>query len=217
MRNRIADGLRAFTDAAEFNRLCSQLLARTDYPGITPHNIQGPDGAADAHQISPHGVIVFHYSLRDDWKPKLLEDLEFTKERGLAGVKQVVFVSSQDVQYGTYPELRRELERKYGWEVDVKGQEWFVDHVPRFPDLAKKYFDLDVEAVAPKERWAAVLTQTARTARQIRDTIGGQHVDRPEITRVVESARMRAHTLVLGEAGAGKSVIARAVCDPPPV
>ena len=77
--DRIVYCLERVSDYRDFERLCSALLAGTDYPGIDPLGGTG-DGGRDAiiRTDSSGRRIVFAYTVRGDWYTKLKSCLLYT-------------------------------------------------------------------------------------------------------------------------------------------
>jgi hypothetical protein len=79
--DRILYCLERVSDYRDFERLCSALLAGTDYPGIDPLGGTG-DGGRDAivRTDSSGRRVVFAYTVRGDWDTKLKSDCRRVKE-----------------------------------------------------------------------------------------------------------------------------------------
>lgn len=79
--DRITYCLERLSDYRDFERLCSALLAGTEYAGIDPLGGTG-DGGRDAiiRTDSSGRRIVFAYTVRGDWETKLKSDCKRVKE-----------------------------------------------------------------------------------------------------------------------------------------
>lgn len=76
LENETVRKLTEYSDIMEFERLCSDLLARLGYQGIEPQGIGRKDGGKDALlNYDQKTKVVFHYSMRKDWNKKINEDL----------------------------------------------------------------------------------------------------------------------------------------------
>ena len=110
--------LERLTDYRQFERLASDLMAGTDYPGIEPLGGTG-DGGRDALYIhrDKGTTIIFAYSVRSDWDTKLRADCERIAEMGHAA-NTIVFVSTQVIDVRQKDNMRAEIQERYGWSVE---------------------------------------------------------------------------------------------------
>jgi len=103
----------------DFERLCSALLAGTDYPGIDPLGGTG-DGGRDAIIRSDGSgqTIVFAYTVRGDWKVKLKHDCSRVRE--LKHNPDVfVFVCTEALNAADKDAAYELLAQDFGWKLDL--------------------------------------------------------------------------------------------------
>jgi len=142
MYNETVQRLEKFTDPGEFERLGCDLLARLGHRGIEPQGVGRKDGGKDALHLTEDHQTIIHFSLREDWDNKLLEDLETTK-KSKGKYTKFVFVSNRFI-----PPIRREqfkelIRSKYGWEPVIMDQEALrVELDNHSLDLRRKYLGI---------------------------------------------------------------------------
>lgn len=103
----------------DFERLCTALLAGTDYPGIDPLGGTG-DGGRDAI-IRADGTgrkIVFAYTVRGDWKAKLKHDCSRVRELH-HNPDTFVFVCTQELNASEKDAAFNMVEQEFGWTLDL--------------------------------------------------------------------------------------------------
>ena len=110
--------LERLTDYAQFERLATDLMAGTDFPGIEPLGGSGDGGRDALHVHREEGTVrVFAYSVRNDWDTKLRQDC-----RQIAAAKhrpdEVVFVSTRTMSVQKRDDLRTEIRDTHGWETE---------------------------------------------------------------------------------------------------
>lgn len=111
--------LERVSDYRDFERLCSALLAGTDYPGIEPLGGTG-DGGRDAiiRTDASSRRIVFAYTVRGDWETKLKSDCRRVHE--LAHNPSVfVFVCTEALNAADKDRAHQFVFTKYGWRLDL--------------------------------------------------------------------------------------------------
>lgn len=110
--------LERLTDYRQFERLASDLMAGTDYPGIEPIGGTGDGGRDALHVHRTDGTTtIFAYSVRIDWETKLRGDCKRIAELGQAP-NIVVFVSTQRIDALHKDSMRAELLKRYGWATE---------------------------------------------------------------------------------------------------
>lgn len=117
--DRIVYCLERVSDYREFERLCSALLAGTEYPGIDPLGGTG-DGGRDA-VIRTDGSgrrIVFAYTVRGDWDTKLKSDCKRVQELG-HNPSIFVFVCTEAVNATDKDWAHELVSTKFGWTLDL--------------------------------------------------------------------------------------------------
>lgn len=133
----------------DFERLCVDLLGRDGYWRIEPiggTNDHGRDAEAvywrgkSAHRA----VVVFQFSLQEDWERKMREDADKIAAHCPA-VEAMVFVTSRTVTGAKQDKLAAEFEGDRGWVLTIHSREWLRLRLEEFhPDLARKYLAVDL-------------------------------------------------------------------------
>lgn len=131
------------TDYSEFERLCCDVLNRLDYQGLKASNIQGRDGGKDGILFRDEEGIIFHFSCREDWDDKLIEDLDKTKERE-DNFDTAVFVTNQKITGEKADKLRKDVREDYGLELDLYHAETLRSLLDsNYKDLRKTYLGIE--------------------------------------------------------------------------
>lgn len=117
--DRIVYCLERVSDYRDFERLCSALLAGTEYPGIDPLGGTG-DGGRDAiiRTDSSGRRIVFAYTVRGDWDTKLKSDCKRVKELG-HNPSVFVFVCTEALNAADKDRAHDLVSTTYGWTLDL--------------------------------------------------------------------------------------------------
>jgi hypothetical protein len=117
--DRIVYCLERVSDYRDFERLCSALLAGTDYPGIDPLGGTG-DGGRDAiiRTDAAGRRIVFAYTVRGDWEVKLKKDCN--RVRALNHDPSIfVFVCTEALNAADKDRAHALVAKEYGWTLDL--------------------------------------------------------------------------------------------------
>ena len=226
--------LQALTDYAQFERLATDLMAGSGYPGIEPMGGTGDGGRDALHVHRDDGTVtVFAYSARVDWDVKLREDCRRIAAGG-HGADRVGFVSTRAMPVARRDALRREVRDAYGWEVELYDVErirmllvgplrhlvarhpsifvpWFVPGVgdpfpPAAPEPAAEAVPTAAQAAALPRAFAAASAALLRWPRTLPE---GEEIARPELEALVDRIEgTRSSTaVVVGAPGAGKSAL----------
>lgn len=117
--DRIVYCLERISDYRDFERLCSALLAGTNYPGIDPLGGTG-DGGRDAiiRTDASGRRIVFAYTVRGDWETKLKSDCKRVQELN-HNPSIFVFVCTEALNAADKDRAHELLSKKYGWDLDL--------------------------------------------------------------------------------------------------
>lgn len=154
-----------YSDIIEFERLCSDLLARLGYRGIEPQGVGRKDGGKDALLTNFEKLkVVCHYSMREDWKRKVQEDLESVKKNKLP-CNKFVFVSNRLISAGEKDKLKNEVKTQYGWELDVFDNERLrVELDTNSKDLRETYLGIPQDSTVPRkiDEVHRIVTQTTK-------------------------------------------------------
>jgi hypothetical protein len=117
--DRIVYCLERVSDYRDFERLCSALLAGSDYPGIDPLGGTGDEGRdAIIRADASARRIVFAYTVRGDWLTKLKSDCKRVQERA-HNPDVFVFVCTEALTAADKDRARELVASKYGWELDL--------------------------------------------------------------------------------------------------
>lgn len=117
--DRILYCLERVSDYRDFERLCSALLAGTDYPGIDPLGGTG-DGGRDAiiRTDAAGRRIVFAYTVRGDWDTKLKADCNRVREKN-HDPSIFVFVCTETLNAADKDWAHELVSKEYGWTLDL--------------------------------------------------------------------------------------------------
>jgi hypothetical protein len=117
--DRIVYCLESVSDYRDFERLCSALLAGTEYPGIDPLGGTG-DGGRDAiiRTDAAGRRIVFAYTVRGDWDTKLKKDCNRVKELNHSP-SIFVFVCNEALNASEKDRAHDLVAKNYGWTLDL--------------------------------------------------------------------------------------------------
>jgi hypothetical protein len=117
--DRIVYCLERVSDYRDFERLCSALLAGTDYPGIDPLGGTGDRGRDAIIRTDSLGRrIVFAYTVRGDWDTKLKSDCRRVKELG-HNPSVFVFVCTEALNATDKDRAYDLLAKNFGWTLDL--------------------------------------------------------------------------------------------------
>ena len=110
--------LEHLTDYRQFERLCSDLMTGCGYPHIDPLG-GSADGGRDAlYQCPGDELTIFAYSVRVDWRRKLLQDCARIRVEGHVPAR-VVFVCTTALSAPDKDEIVAHVREIYGWLLDV--------------------------------------------------------------------------------------------------
>jgi len=117
--DRIVYCLERVSDYRDFERLCSAILAGTDYPGIDPLGGTG-DGGRDAiiRTDASGRRIVFAYTVRGDWETKLKSDCKRVQELD-HNPSIFVFVCTEAMNAVDKDRAHELVSKKFGWTLDL--------------------------------------------------------------------------------------------------
>lgn len=117
--DRIIYCLERLSDYRDFERLCSAMLASGDYPGIQPLGGTGDGGRDAIIRVDEKGRrIVFAYTVRADWKPKLKGDCARVREEQ-HNPNVFVFVCTKALNASEKDAAHKLVEDEFGWTLDL--------------------------------------------------------------------------------------------------
>jgi tetratricopeptide (TPR) repeat protein len=153
----LLDALERFDDPIAFERLACDVLHRAGYPGLDPQGTGRRDAGKDA--LVSHrtlGRVVFHFSLRRDWKRKLQEDVATVSQHGHA-CEHFVFATSRRASASDKDRMKQLVGDKLGASLEIFDQERFRIVLAAEPALCEAYFPNVVLPGSALQRLAAVL------------------------------------------------------------
>lgn len=123
MKSRTEYGLEHI-EPGPFEKLAIDILTRNGYREIDPQGTRGPDGGKDGLILDGDegNNVIAHFSVQQDWKQKLRSDLQKTAAHN-RDYDTVVFVTNRDISGVSKTDIPEEVESKYGWELDLWGQQ----------------------------------------------------------------------------------------------
>lgn len=117
--------LETLTDYPQFERLCSDVMNQSGYRDIEPlggSNDRGRDALHISKTDAEHPTI-FAYSVRGDWRQKLLnEDCKRIAEEGHE-LDRVVFVCTASITSTQKDKIKDEVFNAYGWTLELHDLE----------------------------------------------------------------------------------------------
>lgn len=117
--DRIIYCLERLSDYRDFERLCSALLAGTDYPGIEPLGGTGDGGRDAIIRTDESGRrIVFAYTVRADWRNKLKGDCTRVREKQ-HNPEVFVYVCTSALNASEKDAAHALVETEFGWKLDL--------------------------------------------------------------------------------------------------
>ena len=150
--------LEQITDYLEFERLCNDLMALEGYADIEP--LGGfSDKGRDAIHVDKDKSTIFAYSVREDWKIKLLEDATKVRRHGHA-CDELVFVTTSSITVAARDNAIKDIKEKFGWSLKIFGLERLrVLLETNHPEVRANY-----PQIFPPEFFKAQLPDRANTA-----------------------------------------------------
>lgn len=116
--------LQQLTDYRQFERLCTDIMAGVGYEDIDP--LGGPsDRGRDALHVvrrEPADITVFAFSVRSDWRRKLMQDCDRVREEQHT-LQRLVFVSTSSITATEKDEAKGAVRETYGWDLEIYDME----------------------------------------------------------------------------------------------
>jgi hypothetical protein len=112
--------LERLTDYRQFERLCSDVMSTLGYATIEPLGGTADRGRDAIYRCldNDSAATVFAYSVRADWRRKLLSDCARLREENHVFV-QLVFVSTSMVSASEKDATKAEIESQFGWQLEI--------------------------------------------------------------------------------------------------
>jgi hypothetical protein len=161
--------LQGITDYARFERFCTDLMRFDGFVGIEP--LGGvADKSRDSVLLRDGQNVIFHYSVRKDWKAKLWEDTEGVRRHSHPCTK-IVCVNPAEFTTPERDSCVLEFAQEFGWPVELYGVERIAsmlrtDAAP----LLRKYPEIFVPDLIAENRAATVdvrINPTSEKRRQL--------------------------------------------------
>lgn len=110
--------LEHLTDYRQFERLCSDLMNGSGYENIDPLG-GSSDGGRDAlFCATGQEPTIFAYTVRTDWRRKLIQDCERIQREGHK-LSALVYVCSSSIGATDKDEIRGHVLGTFGWQLQV--------------------------------------------------------------------------------------------------
>lgn len=111
--------LERLSDYRDFERLCSTFLADAGYAGIDPLGGTGDEGRDAIIRIDQAGKkICFAYTVRSDWRAKLVSDCKRVHEKN-HNPQIFVFVCTEALSASEKDFAHKFVSEKYNWTLDL--------------------------------------------------------------------------------------------------
>jgi len=111
--------LESITDYIEFENFCDDLMSSHGHKDIEPLGGYKDRGRDAVHISKSTGeVTIFAYSVQEDWKEKLSEDLEKIYGHGHE-CDCVVFATTSNPTATQKDNIKSEVKAKYNWRLDI--------------------------------------------------------------------------------------------------
>jgi len=218
------------TDYIGFESFCHDLMSREGYKDIEPLGGSNDKGRDAIHVCKYSGKItIFAYSVREDWKEKLKEDLDKIKKYGHQ-CNNVVFITTSNLSSSDKDDQKKKIVEDYGWQLEIYDLErigTLIDnHYSDLKQLHSNIFSLASkiketeplnEAFNSKlyaeymlsryDEWLEKYTPLLAEHKEIETFVispGGKNKDNKGIpvVKIPEGTKI---AILLGESGAGKT------------
>jgi hypothetical protein len=222
--------LQQVTDYVGFESFCHDLMSREGYRDIEPLGGSKDKGRDALHTSRVSGeVSIFAYSVREDWRKKLFEDLSNIRKHK-HNCNRVVFVTTGSLTASEKDNLKAQVIDQFSWALDIYDLErigTLVDnhyqdlkllHPNIFvfssqlsePETPTDVFDPKLYAaylLRAYEEWLEKYTPLLAEHREIETFVVPAEWAHKEqqgipVVRIPQTARI---AIVLGESGAGKT------------
>lgn len=199
-----------------FERFVTELISREIYSGLIPTSQSfdlGEDARTETSTLFLHegNRVSLAVSKESGWG-KIEKDCNRCKETNRA-IDIFVFVTAGKPRRGTIDRWISDVERKYGWTLEVYTIEFLAPRAsrPENEDLVEEYLaipPLNGDYISDIEEKINRITSHYR--KQIQILIPGlpEPIKRIEIDEIEKRLAERKNIVVTGDAGAGKSGIA---------
>lgn len=111
--------LENLTDYSQFERLCSDLMAGTDFPNIEPIGGTGDRGRDAIYESKDTGNrTIFAYTVRSDWFPKLKSDcLRVHEEKH--NPQNIIYMCTSNLSGYDRDKAIEYVNKKYSWSLEI--------------------------------------------------------------------------------------------------
>ncbi|MBX3452759.1 MAG: hypothetical protein KF777_24700 [Planctomycetaceae bacterium] len=116
--------LENLTDYDQFERFCSDVMARSGYSSIEPLGGTKDKGRDALHRgtAAEGKSTIFAYSVREDWEDKLSEDCGKVRKHGHA-CDRIVFLTTSPFTVYERDNAVTMVNDEFGWELELYGLE----------------------------------------------------------------------------------------------
>jgi hypothetical protein len=217
------------TDYIEFESFCNDLVSREGYKDIEPLGGFKDKGRDAIHVSKITGeTTIFTYSVREDWKAKLYEDLEKIKKYKHT-CNKVMFISTSSPTATGKDKLKRDVKSNYSWELEIFDLERIATLIdnhykdlkqlhPNIFIISSKLEDSDLIIgelnkhlyaeflLGAYQEWLEKYTPLLADYREVETYVSLREIEQSsnEIP-VVQIPQIAQISVILGESGAGKT------------
>ena len=111
--------LENLTDYRQFERLCSDIMAGVGYEAIEPIGGTGDRGRDALHYSKEDSTsTIFAYSVRSDWKQKLIQDSDRIQEEGHS-LDSLIFICTKTLNGNQRDACISMVQEIYGWSLEI--------------------------------------------------------------------------------------------------
>ena len=114
--------LEEITDYFDFERLCNGLMSLEGYNSIEPLGGFSDKGRDAINVNKSNETTIFAYSVREDWRAKLVEDAEKIHKHGHA-CNQLIFITTARLRPNERDEAITFIRKEFGWQLALFGVE----------------------------------------------------------------------------------------------
>lgn len=204
-------------DGNDFEPFICELLARDLYPGLNPTSRSGDlgeDARTESSTLFLHREkrISLATSKESDYS-KVTKDCDRCKETG-RNIDILIFVTAGNPQGTTTRDWKKDVKNDYGWELEVKTIRFLAPFAsrPEYEDLVDDFLHIPPKGGDFLSQITNLFRQETKYAlNNISVTIPGIQgsIERAEVKQIEDQLDLEKSVVLTGEAGTGKSGIAR--------
>jgi hypothetical protein len=110
--------LEHLTDYRQFERLCSDLMSGCGYAGLDPMGGTADRGRDALFHNTGNELTIFAYTVRADWRRKLMEDCERVRDEGHAPA-HLVFACISALTAADKDDAIAQVRKTFGWHLQI--------------------------------------------------------------------------------------------------